>query len=102
MTPVGSAEIQLVALLLFGIGLLGAILRRRAASVLVSIQLLFGAASLSLVGYDSDAQGTSGQIFALLALAAVSANVCVGAAILRLMRRGRDSSDVEEYSAMRW
>ena len=102
MAPAGPAEVQLVALLLFGIGLLGAILRRRAASVLASVQLCFGAASLSLVGFGQSAADGAGQVFALLALVVVVANLCVGTAIVIGMRRSRNSADVEDFSAMRW
>ena len=102
MNPAGPAEIQLAALLLFGIGLLGAVLRRDAVSVLISIQLLFAAAVLALVGSGLGAGDASGRIFALLALATVAANVVVGAAIVFGMRRSRNSSDLEEFSELRW
>ena len=94
--------------LLFGVGLLGAILRRHLIAVLLSIHVMLAASNLALIGFArrwSNARPTlesDPQVFALLVLVVGAAELVVGLAIVAAFVRTRGSIDSDEASLLRW
>ncbi|MGH2752797.1 MAG: NADH-quinone oxidoreductase subunit NuoK [Actinomycetota bacterium] len=90
--------------LLFSIGVYGVLARRNAVLVLLSIELMLNAANINLVAFSATLgeAGVPGQIFALFIIAIAAAEVGVGLAVVILIYRNRQTSDVGELSLMKW
>ena len=94
--------------ILFGLGVVGVLIRRNVIVVLMSIELMLNAANLAFVGFNrawpgsEGAPALDGQIFVLMVIAVAAAEVAVGLGIVLSMVRNRDSVDLEEASLLRW
>ena len=96
--------IQMLALLLFAIGLATALARRNVFFVLMGIELALNAVNLSFVGFAKTlpaAESVAGQIFPLFSIAVAAAEACVGLALVILIFRNRESVDSDNYSNMK-
>jgi NADH-quinone oxidoreductase subunit K len=94
--------------ILFGIGVVGVLLRRNVIAVLLSIELMLNAVNLAFIGFNrawpggEAAPAFDGQVFVLMVIAVAAAEVSVGLGIVISMFRNRDSLDLEEASLLRW
>ncbi len=101
MNPV---NIQLLAALLFAVGLAVMLTRRNLFFVLMGVELLLNAVNLSFVGFSqtfAGADGLTGQLAPLFVIALAAAEACVGLAMLICIVRQRDSLDVDAFSDMK-
>ena len=87
----------LVALILFCVGLFGALTKRNAIVVLLSIELMLNAVNINLVAFSKYGVNVaiSGQIFTLFTMTVAAAEVAVGIAILISLYRNRDTVNVD-------
>ena len=86
-----------VSALLFSIGVYGVLARRNAILVLMSVELMLNAVNLNLVAFDvwlGDAL-RSGQVFTLYVITIAAAEIGLGLAIILLVFRNRQTSDVD-------
>lgn len=72
---------------MFSVGVYGLLTRRHAVAILLSIELMANAANLSFVAFSHFRGGTTGQVFAIFALAITVAEVAVGLALVLLLFR---------------
>ncbi len=86
---------------LFATGLFGALTRRNAIGVLVSIELMANAVNINLVAFSRYLGDVSGQVFTLFTISLTVAEVVVGLAIVLLLYRSRSSIDVTRASLFR-
>ncbi|CAH1193251.1 NADH-quinone oxidoreductase subunit K [Paenibacillus plantiphilus] len=93
----------MVAAILFCIGLYGALVKKNAVIVLLSIELMLNAVNLNLVAFSKYGvvPSLTGQIFTLFTIAVAAAEVAVGIAILIALFRARGTVNVDEYDEMR-
>ncbi len=93
----------LVALILFSVGLYGALTKKSAIIVLLSIELMLNAVNINLVAFAKYGMFASitGQIFTLFTMTVAAAEVAVGIAILLSLYRNRDTVDVDEMDTMK-
>ncbi|UFJ40153.1 NADH-quinone oxidoreductase subunit NuoK [Brevibacillus humidisoli] len=93
----------LIALILFSIGLYGALTKRNAIVVLLSIELMLNAVNINLVAFAKYGLYASitGQIFTLFTMTVAAAEVAVGIAILISLYRNRDTVNVDEMDTMK-
>ncbi len=97
MTPV---SVQILAAILFSIGLGVMLTRRNMFFVLMGIELLLNAVNVSFVGFNQTLgaeAALTGQIAPLFVIALAAAEACVGLAMLICIVRRRDSLDVDAY-----
>ena len=99
--PVGPAHFLVVAALLFGIGMVGAIWRRNALTVLMSVELMLNAANLLFVGYARQYGASGGHAIAFFVMAIAAAEAAVGLAILLGVFRTRQTVEVDELDTLR-
>ncbi len=86
---------------LFIIGMMGVLTRRNMLIILMCIELMVAAVSISFVAFAWESNTLGGQIFVLFALAVAAAEAAVGLGIiLALSRRGK-SVDVDELRSLR-
>ncbi len=90
-----------VAALLFGIGAAGAIIRRNALRLLMSIELMLNAGNLVIVAYARQYASVDGHALAFFVMAIAAAEAAVGLAIIIGVFRTRQTIDVDELDALR-
>ena len=91
-----------VSALLFAIGVAGVLLRRNMLVVLMSVELMLNAATLAFVTFARMLGGVEGQVIVLFVMAVAAAEVAVGLAIVLIVFRTRDATNVEEIDLMKW
>jgi len=93
----------MLAAILFCLGLYGALTKRNAVIVLISIELMLNAVNLNLVAFSKygAVPSLTGQIFSLFTISVAAAEVAVGIAILIALFRARGTVNVDEYDEMR-
>jgi NADH-quinone oxidoreductase subunit K len=93
----------LVALILFSVGLYGALTKRNAVIVLLSIELMLNAVNINLVAFAKYGlyAAITGQIFTLFTMTVAAAEVAVGLAILIALYRNRATVNVDEIDTMK-
>jgi NADH:ubiquinone oxidoreductase subunit K len=95
-------HVLLVSAILFSIGLLGALSRRNAVLMLVSIEIMMNAANLNFVAFwRYGAIDVSGLAFALFAIVVAGAESAVGLALVVAVYRHLKSVDTEELRSLR-
>ncbi|AIG28685.1 NADH-quinone oxidoreductase subunit NuoK [Brevibacillus sp. 7WMA2] len=93
----------LVALILFCVGLFGALTKRNAIIVLLSIELMLNAVNINLVAFSKYGlhAAVTGQIFTLFTMTVAAAEVAVGIAVLIALYRNRDTVNVDEMDKLK-
>lgn len=87
---------------LFCIGLAGALLRRNAITVFLSIELMLNAANLALLGYGEKVGGYNGQIVVFFAIAVAAAEAAVGLAIFVAVFRHKETIELNKINLLKW
>ena len=95
-------EFLLLGAALFAIGVYGVLARRNAVLILMSIELMLNAVNLNLVAFSATLRDITGQIFALFVIAVAAAEVGIGLAIVILVYRNRETSNVDEVDLLKW
>ncbi|WP_071393302.1 NADH-quinone oxidoreductase subunit NuoK [Bacillus tuaregi] len=92
-----------LALILFCIGLYGALSKRNTIIVLISIELMLNAVNINLVAFSKlgVAPSINGQIFALFSMAVAAAEAAIGLAILMALYRNRKTVNIDEMDTMK-
>jgi NAD(P)H-quinone oxidoreductase subunit 4L len=94
-------EFLILAAFLFCTGVYGALARRNAVLVLMSIELILNAVNINLVAFGAFKHNVAGQVFALFVIAIAAAEVGVGLAIVLLIYRNRRSIDITQVDLMK-
>ena len=87
--------------ILFCIGVYGALARKNAVMVLMSIELILNAVNINLVAFGVIHGSISGHVFALFIIAVAAAEVGVGLAMVLLIYRNRSSIDLDQLDLMK-
>ena len=99
---------QLLGAALFGIGLYGALARRSAVLIILSIELMLNAVNINLIAAASYLNGTGrfvafdGQIIAIFVITVAAAEVGLAFAIILRMYRNRGTINVDEINLLKW
>jgi NADH-quinone oxidoreductase subunit K len=87
---------------LFLIGVSGALLRRNAISIFLSIELMMNAANLAAIGYGAALPTLEGQILVFFVIAIAAAEASVGLAIFVALFRHTETIDVNRINLLKW
>jgi len=103
MSTVPLSAYLTLALILFCIGLYGALSKRNTVIILISIELMLNAVNINLVAFSKlgAVPNITGQIFALFVIAIAAAEVAVGLAILISLYRTRKTVNIDEMNTMK-
>ncbi len=93
-----------LAAALFCIGLYGALARRNAVNILMSIELMLNAVNINLIAFNKyiTPDKLTGQVFAIFIITLAAAEAAVGLALITAIYRSRDTVNVEEVDLMKW
>ncbi|MEO3947223.1 NADH-quinone oxidoreductase subunit NuoK [Gorillibacterium sp. CAU 1737] len=88
---------------LFCLGLYGALTRRKATVVLLSLLMMLNGAILNLVGFSrlGPTPSSSGQVFSLLAILVATATAVVGLSLLLALFRNKPTDDVQDMDELK-
>jgi len=95
------AAYQLVAAMLFTVGIVGVLVRRSALIIFMSIALMLNAVNLSFVAFSKAHGQMDGQIFVFFVMSVAAAEVAVGLAILVAIFRNRETASVDEVHLLK-
>ena len=101
MAAIGVTHGLIVAGLLFGLGLLGVLVRRNIIFILMSIEVMLNAAGLAFVVAGSRWHQADGQVMFLFILAMAAAEVAVGLALVLLLYSSFGTLDADAAATMR-
>ncbi|CAH0118065.1 MULTISPECIES: NADH-quinone oxidoreductase subunit NuoK [unclassified Paenibacillus] len=92
-----------LAAILFCLGLYGALTKRNAVIVLLSIELMLNAVNLNLIAFSKYGMvpGLKGQIFSLFNISIAAAEAAIGIAILIALYRNKGTANVDEFDEMK-
>ena len=102
MTPLQAYLI--VSVLLFAIGLAGALTRRNAIVVLIGIELMLNAANLNFIAfwrYSSNPQALTGIMFVIFSIGVAAAEAAVGLALIISIYRHYKTTNVDQIDSMK-
>lgn len=99
---IGLEHFLVLSAVLFGLGLLGVLLRRNMLIILMSIELMLNSANLTLVSFARYLGDISGQILAFLVMVVAACEVAVGLAIIIALFRNKDTLDLDRINLMKW
>ena len=97
-------HILIFSLLLFSIGLYGALVRRNIIGILISIELMLNAANINLIAFSkyTSLSPETGQIFALFVIAIAAVAAAVGLALVLALYRIRKTVQADEVNLLKW
>jgi len=90
--------------IIFSLGVFGALTRRNAIAILMSIELMLNAVNLNFIALARYLPQTllQGQVFALFVIAVAAAEAAVGLAIVLGLYRNFKTINVDEINLMKW
>ncbi|CBE69780.1 MAG TPA: NADH-quinone oxidoreductase subunit NuoK [Patescibacteria group bacterium] len=94
----------ILSVILFGIGMFGALTRRNAVGILMALELMFNAVNLNFVAFSRYLPQAlmQGQIFAIFVITVAAAEAAVGLAIVLGLYRNFQTINVDEINLMKW
>jgi NADH:ubiquinone oxidoreductase subunit K len=89
---------------LFAIGLYGALAKRSAVVILMSIEIMLNAAAIAMVAFSRYVvpELLTGHIFTIFIIVVAAAEATVGLAIIISVYRNRETIDVTKIDLMKW
>lgn len=101
---ISIVHLQILAAVLFVLGLAAAVGRRNLFFVLMGVELMLNAVNLSFLSWSRTFAGRGaleGQVAPLFTIAIAAAEACIGLAMLLLVFRNRESLDTDDFSRMK-
>lgn len=89
---------------LFCIGLYGALAKRNAIVILMSIEIMLAGVSIAMVGFSRYVVPLmlTGQVFAIFIMVVAAAEAAVGLAIIMSIYRNRETINASDINLMKW
>jgi len=87
---------------LFGLGVVGFLLKRSIITIFMSIELMLNAANLAFVTFSHAWQQINAQVYVFFVIMVAAAEAAVGLAIIILVFRNRGSLNIERMNRMKF
>jgi len=100
-TVIPFVAYQILAAVLFCIGIVGVLVRRSALVIFMSIEVMLNAVNLSFVAFSKQLGQMDGQIFVFFVMSVAAAEVAVGLAILVAIFRSRETANVDDVHLLK-
>ena len=92
----------LLSAVLFGIGVLGFLIRRSIIMMLISIEIMLNAVNISFVAFNHYLQDVRGQIFVFFVIAVAASEVAIGLALVIALFKNKPTVNIDELNIMKW
>jgi NADH:ubiquinone oxidoreductase subunit K len=101
----GVHAFAVVATILFGIGVYGALARRHAVAVIIAIEIMLNAAVLNFVSFSrlaAPGAAVSGHVFGIFIITVAAAEAIVGLALVLALHRALKTAQLDKYGILKW
>ncbi len=104
LTPmsVAPSAYLIVGTILFFIGLAGALFKRNALSIFLSIELMMNSVNLLFLTYARMRGDLHGQAIVFFVIAIAAAEASIGLAMFVALFRARKTIDVDKINLLKW
>lgn len=102
MGAIGIGHYLLVSAMLFCIGLFGLLVRKNVLMMLLSIELILNSANLAFVTFSAFNGDLAGQVVVFFTMIVAAAEVTVALAVVVLLYRKTQSTDVDKLDTLKW
>lgn len=92
----------LFSAIIFSIGVMGVLIRRNAIVIFMSVELMLNAVNLLFTAFSAHHGDASGQVFVFFVMALAAAEVAVGLAIIVMIYRNTNSTDINVLNRLKW
>ena len=101
---IGLEHYLILSAILFSIGLYGALAKRNAIVILMSIELMLNGVNIAMVAFSRYIVPLllTGQVFAIFIMVVAAAEAAVGLAIIIAIDRYRETIDATKIDLMKW
>ena len=101
---IGLEHYLILSVTLFSIGLYGALAKRNAIVILMSIEIMLNAVNIAMVAFSRYIVPALlvGQVFTIFIIVVAAAEAAVGLEIIISIYRHRDTIDVTKIDLMKW
>jgi len=101
---VGLEHYLILSVVLFSIGLYGALAKRNAIVILMCIELMLNGVNIAMVAFSRYIVplALTGQVFVIFIMVVAAAEVAVGLAIIIAIYRYRETIDATKIDLMKW
>jgi NADH-quinone oxidoreductase subunit K len=90
-----------LSLLMFGIGIIGVMVRRNFITVLMSLELIFNAVNLNLIAFSFRLGDLAGQVLAIFVITIAAAEAAIGLGLIIALTRLKDTATLDAANEMR-
>src|SRR5688572_16423168 len=87
---------------LFVIGIIGVLTRRNVIIIFMCIELMLNAVNMLLTAFSAYRSDPAGQVFVFFIMAVAAAEVAVGLAIIVMIYRNFQSTDINLLNKLKW
>ena len=93
-----------VSAVLFAIGIYGALTRRNAIGILISIEIMLSGVNLNLVSFSKFVEGktVNGQVFAVFVMTVAAAEAAIGLALIISLYRNLRTVLADRFNFLKW
>ena len=92
----------ILSAVLFSIGSTGVFLRRNVITLLLSVEIMLNAVTLTFVAVGRHLGSVDGQIIVFFVITVAAAEAAVGLAIVIALFRHRESLSPDAFTSLRW
>ena len=98
---IGLEHYLIVSAILFGLGLMGVVMRRNLIVIYMGLELMLNAGNLALVAFSRFTDTVDGQVMVFFVITVAAAEVAVGLALIVALYRKRQISEVDELTSLK-
>ncbi len=101
---IGLVHYLILSAAVFCIGLYGALAKRNAVVILMSIELMLNGVNIAMVAFARfiTPLAMTGQIFAIFIITVAAAEAAVGLAMVLAIFRYRDTIQIDQINLLKW
>ena len=99
---VGLEHFLILSAVLFSIGIYGVLAKRNVVIILMSIEIMLTAVSISMAAFSRYSHVITGQVFVIFIMVVAAAEVAVGLALIITIYRRKKTVDAEKFDLMKW
>ena len=99
MVPV--AYYLVLSAILFGLGVLGFLVKRNLITLFMSIELMLNAVNLAFVAFAWQWKSLNGQVFVFFVMVVAAAEAAIGLAIIIAVFRTRETLNVDKVNLLK-
>ena len=92
----------LLCTVLFSIGVMGVLLRRNIIVIFMCIELMLNSVNLLFTAFSAYRSDPAGQVFVFFVMVVAAAEIAIGLSILVMLHRNLKTTDINEWSKLKW